>query len=363
MKNILKTILALTLVLSLSTIALANEQKVSEFSDVPADHWAYTSIMAMTEKGLFSGTSTPVNGVGTFSPDKTMSRAEFVTVVVRALYKDELTALPAVSKGTPWYSNAYSLAIDKGLLNKSELNGGDLSQPMTRQEMAMVLVRAAEKNGETPSQLIDTGRIADYSTVGTAYKDYVVKAYSMGMLCGTDNKGTYAPLNSLNRGAASMVLYRLVEPSSRQEVDFSAPTTPTTPETPQGQSQKWVEGEQHYGNPKVGDIVVKNGKEITLKLGYGNVLGAGQGIDLYSGLVLKTGAVVGDGTSWLDGRTLRKDPISGEMHTGQMWSAIANSDDVYPVGLVGDYDGEAYGLWYKWNSNLNKWDWYGPDFS
>lgn len=75
---------------------------VSSFSDVPSSHWAYKNIMAMTSKGLFSGTTTPINGVGTFAPDKTMTRAEFVTVVMRAMYADELNAMPKVGAGEAW---------------------------------------------------------------------------------------------------------------------------------------------------------------------------------------------------------------------------------------------------------------------
>lgn len=68
-----------------TTISEETTADLSSFSDVPSTHWAYKNIMAMTSKGLFSGTTTPVNGVGTFAPDKTMTRAEFVTVVMRAM--------------------------------------------------------------------------------------------------------------------------------------------------------------------------------------------------------------------------------------------------------------------------------------
>ena len=50
------------------------------FTDVPSSHWAYKPIMNMVNKGIIAGTTTPVNGVGTFSPDSPMTRAQFITV-------------------------------------------------------------------------------------------------------------------------------------------------------------------------------------------------------------------------------------------------------------------------------------------
>jgi len=82
MKKLTGLFLSLVLTLSLSTVAFAADLS---FSDVPSSDWAYPTIMRATELGLFKGTSTvDANGVGTFSPDNTMTRAEFITVCLRA---------------------------------------------------------------------------------------------------------------------------------------------------------------------------------------------------------------------------------------------------------------------------------------
>ena len=82
MKKLTGLFLSLVLTLSLSTVAFATDLS---FSDVPETDWAYDTIMRATELGLFKGTS-PIdaNGVGTFNPNGTMSRAEFITVCLRA---------------------------------------------------------------------------------------------------------------------------------------------------------------------------------------------------------------------------------------------------------------------------------------
>lgn len=60
------------------------------FSDVKQGDWYYDAVMDMTEMGLFAGT-----GDGKFSPNNTMTCGEFLTVVVRYLYPDELSAMGA----------------------------------------------------------------------------------------------------------------------------------------------------------------------------------------------------------------------------------------------------------------------------
>lgn len=222
-KKLLTAMITAGLILSMSVPTFAAEPEIKSFSDISASYWGYKDIMAMASKGLFSGTGTVVDGVGEFSPNKTMSRAEFVTVVVRALYNDDLKAMPAGDG--PWWSNAYTLAVDKGLLGRYELDEGDMAKGMSRQEMALVLVRATEKLGEeSPDELVDTSKIADFSTIGEYYMEYVAVAYSMGMLAGTDDKGTYAPYATMNRAQGAAVLNRLIDSSARIKVDFSTPT-------------------------------------------------------------------------------------------------------------------------------------------
>ena len=82
MKKAVSLFLSLVVVVSLMTTAFAADLT---FEDVPSSDWAYPTIMRATELGLFKGTSTPdANGVGTFNPNGTMSRAEFITVCLRA---------------------------------------------------------------------------------------------------------------------------------------------------------------------------------------------------------------------------------------------------------------------------------------
>ena len=213
-RNLLAGVLACVLALALSVPALAAESLT--FSDVPEKHWAHTAIMDMTEKGLFKGTSPAVNGVGTFSPDAPMSRAAFITVMVRYLYPNEI---PAAAAGQKWWEPYAAVAKAHGLVVDGELT--DVDGAMLRQEMAVVLVRAAEQQGESVSLLVNTKHIADYGKIESTYRTYVRKCFTLGLIAGIDKKGTFAPLGEMNRAQAATVIYRLMNPATRAAVDLS----------------------------------------------------------------------------------------------------------------------------------------------
>ena len=205
-RKIVSAALACALAASLSVPALAADLT---FSDVPSNHWAAQPIMEMTEQGLFSGTTAPVNGVGTFAPDATMTRGAFLTVLTRWLFGDELDTMSAVP-GAPWWQNNYTLALQNGLLKDKEL-GGDLDKAMNRQEMAVVLARAAQGLGLAPDTLVSESAIPDWYSIGEGYREGVRFSYSMGFIGGVDSKGTFNPNGTLTRAQAATVVYRLLE--------------------------------------------------------------------------------------------------------------------------------------------------------
>ena len=220
LQNVMVSVVTMLLVVAMCC-GMVSAAPVIQFSDVTREHWGYETIMDMTEAGLFKGTTEPVNGVGAFSPDKVMTRAEFVTVAVRAIYPTEASKIQNDSE--QWWKGYYELAVKKGILKRTELDKGDLSKSMSRQEMAMVMVRCVEKNGEKQEKRVDTSRIADYSQIGSYYRSYVLDCFSFGLLCGIDEKGTFAPTKSLTRAEGATVLCRLVDHEKRVEV-FSAET-------------------------------------------------------------------------------------------------------------------------------------------
>lgn len=321
-----------------------------KYSDVYQTAWFYEPVMKMTSLGLFSGTSTPINGVGTFSPYSEMTRAEFLTTVLRYLYPEELTN-PNVGKY--WYSGNYKLGISKGMIKENEFTELAMNQPMTRQEMAMILVRACEKLGEQKGKLIELSSIPDNKEIGSYFSEYVRLAYSKGMIAGVDSKGTFNPLGTLTRGQAATVLYRLVDPDARMNVniDTSEPIEKTG-------VQIFYEGEKH-NKPQEGDICIKkDGTRVVVERDEYGILRA-RGCDIYTGVVIN-GVTVREGLlSWYDQRPFAKDEITGEMLSIGDWVTLRGY--LNPTHIrKGNYDGETLNTWYQWDTQTGLWLWIGP---
>ena len=147
LQRIFSGILVIALAITLSVPALATDLK--SFSDVPTTFWAHDAIMDMVSRGMFAGTKAPdANGVGEFNPNGTMTRAQFITVITRYLYADKLAGM-AKAEGDPWYANNYIVAVQEGLIKKSDfsMDAKVMNVGMSREEMAYVLVRAMEVMG------------------------------------------------------------------------------------------------------------------------------------------------------------------------------------------------------------------------
>ena len=69
-KRVLALILAVSLMLP-CVIAYG-----ADFSDLPSGHWAYGSVVKLVSEGTINGFTD-----GTFRPDATVSRAEFVKMI------------------------------------------------------------------------------------------------------------------------------------------------------------------------------------------------------------------------------------------------------------------------------------------
>ena len=217
MKKVLCSLLVRIMLISSLSVSAAG------FSDVKQGDWYYETVTEMTDMGLFKG-----KGNNMFCPNDTMTKAEFITVVMRILYPDtDFTSM----EGQPWWQGAYDMAL-AGLITKSEFPVSEIEHTISRQERALVSSKALMMRGETFFITEDLHKkIPDYNQVGKEYTMYVEMAYSMGILCGVDTKGTFAPLQTLTRAEAATVLYRIINKDSRTPVDLSSHGSTTTLQT------------------------------------------------------------------------------------------------------------------------------------
>lgn len=202
----------------------AVSQETLAFSDVPTTHWAHAYIMACVQHGAIAGTTTPVNGIGTFNPGGKVTLSQFITVLTRLIAADKIDSSLAGS-GVHWAMPNYSAAIDIGLIYAYEYSSSktDLDKALTREEMAVMLSRAAEINGEPLEILPDIeNNIGDLDKVSSDKVTAVKQAYSSGLLFG-DNNGNFNPKNTMNRAEMATVVCRLMNYAPRGEVIVKDP--------------------------------------------------------------------------------------------------------------------------------------------
>ena len=205
----------------LSTTAFAASVK---FTDVPSSHWASSSITEMADKGIMSGI-----GNNLFAPSQQLSNAEFITMLVRQFYSDKLG-----TEGGTWYAPFMAAANSVNILAGTNVGSNEnlATSTINRYDMAQLMYNILKAQGVTTTPLSDTSKVADWASVPSTYRDAVSVCYNMGMLSGTDNKGTFNGTGVMDRAQAAVVMDRLLEVCSG-----GTPSTPIVPEKPAGSKQ------------------------------------------------------------------------------------------------------------------------------
>ena len=252
----------------------------ASFTDVKQGDWYYETITEMTEKGLFNG-----KGNNLFCPDDTMTKAEFLAVAIRIVHPDtDFTA----TEGQKWWQPVYNKAVTE-IITEKEFPSNSIEQTINRQEMSLIAIRVLMKIGQLNSMSFDTdleNKIPDFYEIDSEYRTWVKAAYTIGILCGTDAQGTFAPKDTLTRAEASTVLYRIVESDAR------TPNKDLYSSNNNGGGTNYQYAE-NTASPitieegkvtlrrlaKEGDTVIKaDGTSVVLKKGPNGILGEGQGV-------------------------------------------------------------------------------------
>ena len=273
MKRIITIILTGIILTSSFTVSAAS------FTDVKQSDWYYETVTEMTKRGLFNG-----KGNNLFCPDDTMTKAEFLAVAIRIVHPDtDFTA----TEGQKWWQPVYNKAVTE-IITEKEFPSNSIEQTINRQEMSLIAIRVLMKIGQLNSMSFDTdleNKIPDFYEIDSEYRTWVKAAYTIGILCGTDAQGTFAPKDTLTRAEASTVLYRIVESDARTpnrdlytsnnggDSGYQYAENTASPITIK-------EGEVTLRRlAKEGDTVIKaDGSSVVLKKGPNGILGEGQGV-------------------------------------------------------------------------------------
>lgn len=148
-------------------------------------HWGKAAIQTAVSRGYVDGYEDQ-----SFKPDRNVTRAEFLKMVVTAL---KLPVAAAEGKGNPWYTSYVNTSLKEGLHQYAEYPSvDDWNQPISRFEMARMAARAV-------------GEVNDEDL------KWMYLATKAGLIQGMDDQGTLAEEGSTTRAQSVTIIERILD--------------------------------------------------------------------------------------------------------------------------------------------------------
>ncbi|MBQ7039418.1 MAG: S-layer homology domain-containing protein, partial [Clostridia bacterium] len=189
---------------------LATLAPLNKFADM-ANHWASYDVEYMANEGLIAG-----KGEGVFDPEAQITRAEYLTILDRAMGYELITGetypdVPADS----WYATYIATAKAKGLIEGLPTDDGfKPEQPITREEMALFTYNAIIAIGRNDEWLKDLpddyAKFTDTAEVSDWAKEAMQYFVHTGIIKGM-TETTVAPKGNATRAQGAVILKRFMQ--------------------------------------------------------------------------------------------------------------------------------------------------------
>jgi len=195
---------------SSSTMALGNTGKShwvkvvkdkSIFKDVPITHWGYKQIDEMKLMGKISGFED-----GTFRPDETVTREQFVTILANTLHLTNSSSIEFIDVETNRWSKQYIDVTSQYLEGKVENNQNYFmpDKPAVREDVVVAIVKAMGLE-EEKADLSLLNKFSDKNLISNNAKKYVCIALENGIVKGNAD-GTFNPKGYLTRAEIAALM-------------------------------------------------------------------------------------------------------------------------------------------------------------
>lgn len=137
--------------------------KMVKLTDI-LEHWARKNIERLVAANAVAGYPD-----GSFRPDSTISRAEFVTLLVKVFKISNKSGKPFADTADHWAKDYIAAAAASGLVQGYNGKGFNPDQPITREQMAVIICRAAKlKLIEEEPNFFDHSSISSWAKTSMA---------------------------------------------------------------------------------------------------------------------------------------------------------------------------------------------------
>ena len=218
--SVLFLVLGLLMLLSITACAAAAD---SGFRDVAADVWYSDSVAYVKDNGFMGGTEENL-----FSPDATMNRGMFATVLYRMAGSPAVTGTADFSdvSADAYYANAVLWATENKMISGYGNNLFGAADPVSREQIAAILWRYAGR--PAAEQGIDFADERDISSYAVGAVDW---ARANGIVNGK-NGNVFDPQGNATRAEVAAILRNYMLRDSSEPV--------AVPDTPSGESKTLV---------------------------------------------------------------------------------------------------------------------------
>ena len=170
----------------------------AQFSDVKPSDWFYGNVMDAAANGYVSGM-----GDGTFNPKGATTRAQFASMIAKAMGYDDSLAGETRFKDVPadqWYAGAITYCFDNDIISGYDDGTFQPEKTITRQEAASILKNAFNLTGNSGEKFPDDSAIAGWA------KENVYAVKHSGLMKGDADTGNFRPTSTIIRAEAASIL-------------------------------------------------------------------------------------------------------------------------------------------------------------
>lgn len=189
-----------------STYAVLEYDK--SFSDVPAGYWAYDAIRSLAARHVVNGSS-----MSEFAPQAQVTRAGFTAMLARAFGWSEEAGNSGFKdvQSDAWYASSVTAASKLGIIQGDGSSQFHPQDRLTREEMAIILLRAVEQqHGRLSFDGAGTVKFKDDTAISAWARDAIAALASQGLLHGT-GAGEFKPQASATRAESAQIIYALLK--------------------------------------------------------------------------------------------------------------------------------------------------------
>lgn len=175
-----------------------------DFIDVANNHWAKDAIRKLAAKHIVTG----INDTQ-FAPTKAITRAEFAALLVRTLGLEASgkSAFKDVSSDS-WYVSSVQAAFEAGIIQGQTKTTFAPQEAISREEMAVMVMRAYDYLTQQQSQATDELRFVDQDQISQWALPAIKRASQLGLIKG---KGDYFdPSGIATRAESAQLIYNLL---------------------------------------------------------------------------------------------------------------------------------------------------------